>query len=64
MLIYLSHPNDRNILRMTVHTDTIKPKVVYEVLQHIHHVRRNIVKGYRIVTAAGKTFLLKLFIFF
>ena len=54
---------DRNILRMTVHTDTIRPKVVYEVLQHIHHVRRNIVEGYRIVNAAGKTFLLKLFIF-
>ena len=59
---YFSLLNDRNILRMTVHTDTIRPKVVYEVLQHIHHVRRNIVEGYRIVTAAGKSFLLKLFL--
>ena len=62
MPIYSSLLNDRNILRLTVHTDAIRPKVVYEVLQHIHHVRRYIVEGYRIVTAAGKTFLLELFI--
>ena len=44
---------------MAIHTDPIRPEVVDEIFEDIHHVGGDIVEGNGVITAAGKTFFLR-----
>ena len=44
---------------MAVHTDSVGPEVVDEILKNVHHVRGDIMEGDGIITAACKTLLLR-----
>ena len=47
-----------NIRWVAIHTDPIRPEVVDEIFEDIHHVGGDIVEGNGVITAAGKTFFL------
>ena len=44
---------------MAVHTDSIWPEMVDEILEDVHHVRGDIMEGDGVITAACKTLLLR-----